>query len=66
MAYQFFSAISAKKKSTMIFKLCIVCLFTAVIKVLEGSVTPKLKRNRVTPSPLAVLEMTKKETGVWV
>ncbi|XP_053383537.1 mRNA export factor GLE1-like isoform X1 [Mercenaria mercenaria] len=38
----------------------------AVLKVLEGSVTPKLKRNRITASPLTILEMTKKETGVWV
>lgn len=38
----------------------------AVLKVLEGSITPKLKRTKVLASPLTILEMTRKESGVWV
>ncbi|KAL4225259.1 Ras association domain-containing protein 8 [Mactra antiquata] len=38
----------------------------AILKVLEGSGSSKLKRKQLLTSPLTILEMTKKESGVWV
>ena len=43
-------------------------LFLAVLKVLEGSLSPDLmkKRNKIMNSPLTILELTKTQNGVWV
>lgn len=40
----------------------------AVLKVLEGSISPNVikKRNKIMNSPLTILQLTKTQNGVWV